>query len=122
MLNTWSNIKERRNSILAADLIHHLLHISDPKTAEHSSLQVHVGMLWFCQLYCFPRKTFDPCLLSYRRELSYFGVKVAIIEPGGFKTGVSDGERLSHNARRLWGQTSLEVKEAYGENFLDSCK
>lgn len=70
--------------------------------------------------YCISKYGVEAFSDSLRRELSYFGVKVAIIEPGGFKTGVSDGERLSHNARRLWGQTSLEVKEAYGENFLDS--
>ncbi|XP_028617314.1 retinol dehydrogenase 7-like [Grammomys surdaster] len=57
---------------------------------------------------------------SLRRELSYFGVKVAIIEPGGFKTNVSDVKRLSHYLEKLWDQATSEVKEIYGEKYLDS--
>jgi retinol dehydrogenase-16 len=49
-------------------------------------------------------------------------VKVAIIEPGGFRTNVSNYERLSHSIEKLWDQTSSEVKEVYDKNFLDSCK
>nr|XP_042119330.1 retinol dehydrogenase 16-like isoform X3 [Peromyscus maniculatus bairdii] len=57
---------------------------------------------------------------SLRRELSYFGVKVAIIEPGFFKTAVSSSEKLSSNMKMLWDQASSEAKEIYGENFLAS--
>ncbi|XP_076776667.1 retinol dehydrogenase 7 isoform X3 [Arvicanthis niloticus] len=59
---------------------------------------------------------------SARRELSYFGVKVAIIEPGGFKTNISDVKRLADNVKKLWDQATSEVKEIYGEKYLDSCK
>ncbi|XP_076410188.1 retinol dehydrogenase 16-like isoform X2 [Peromyscus maniculatus bairdii] len=57
---------------------------------------------------------------SLRRELSYFGVKVAIIEPGFFKTAVSSSEKLSSNIKMMWDQASSEVKEIYGESFLAS--
>ncbi|XP_036026005.1 retinol dehydrogenase 16-like [Onychomys torridus] len=57
---------------------------------------------------------------SLRRELSYFGVKVSIIEPGSFMTAVSNGDRLSSNVKMLWDQASPEVKEIYGEKFLAS--
>ncbi|XP_028717430.1 retinol dehydrogenase 16-like [Peromyscus leucopus] len=57
---------------------------------------------------------------SIRRELSYFGVKVAIIEPGFFKTAVSSSEKLSSNMKMLWDQASSEAKEIYGESFLAS--
>ncbi|XP_076410176.1 retinol dehydrogenase 16-like [Peromyscus maniculatus bairdii] len=57
---------------------------------------------------------------SLRRELSYFGVKVAIIEPGVFKTALSSSDRLSSNMNMVWDQASSEVKEIYGENFLAS--
>ncbi|XP_038171095.1 retinol dehydrogenase 7-like [Arvicola amphibius] len=55
---------------------------------------------------------------SLRRELSYFGVKVAIVEPGGFKTAIND--RHSSIIKMLWDQASSEVKEIYGEKFLQS--
>ena len=60
--------------------------------------------------------------LSCRRELSYFGVKVAIIEPGFFQTAISSSDsHVSHN-KMLWDQASTEVKEIYGEKFLQSCE
>ncbi|KAK7796493.1 hypothetical protein U0070_014757 [Myodes glareolus] len=58
--------------------------------------------------------------LSCRRELSYFGVKVAIIEPGFFQTAISSSDsHVSHN-KMLWDQASSEVKEIYDEKFLSS--
>ncbi|XP_051026193.1 retinol dehydrogenase 7 [Acomys russatus] len=70
--------------------------------------------------YCISKYGVEAFSDSLRRELSYFGVKVAIIEPGGFKTNICDVERLSHTIKKLWDQTSSEVKETYGEKFLDS--
>ncbi|XP_051026195.1 retinol dehydrogenase 16-like isoform X2 [Acomys russatus] len=70
--------------------------------------------------YCISKYGVEAFSDSLRRELSCFGVKVAIIEPGAFKTGVTNSERLSLNARMTWDQTSSEVKEAYGEKFLIS--
>ncbi|ERE90605.1 retinol dehydrogenase 7-like protein, partial [Cricetulus griseus] len=64
---------------------------------------------------CFLGQSVDLCL---RRELSYFGVKVAIIEPGGFKTGVTSNDTLLPSVKMLWDQASSEVKEIYGEKFL----
>ncbi|XP_052021006.1 retinol dehydrogenase 7 isoform X1 [Apodemus sylvaticus] len=57
---------------------------------------------------------------SLRRELSYFGVKVAIIEPGGFKTNVSNIGRLSQGLEKLWYKATSEAKEIYDKNFLNS--
>nr|XP_048274421.1 retinol dehydrogenase 16-like [Myodes glareolus] len=57
---------------------------------------------------------------SLRRELSYFGVKVAIIEPGFFRTAVSSSDTHLCSAKILWDRASSEVKEAYGEKFLAS--
>lgn len=70
--------------------------------------------------YCISKYGVEAFSDSLRREISYFGVKVAIIEPGGFRTNVSNYERLSHSIEKLWDQTSSEVKEVYDKNFLDS--
>ncbi|XP_054984515.1 retinol dehydrogenase 7-like isoform X2 [Sorex araneus] len=55
---------------------------------------------------------------SLRRELSFFGVKVAVIVPGIFKTEMNNIENLSQNFQDAWDHASPEVKDIYGENFL----
>ncbi|XP_028640108.1 retinol dehydrogenase 16-like [Grammomys surdaster] len=57
---------------------------------------------------------------ALRRELSHFGVKLAIIEPGLFKTPMTDSARISSNFQMLWDQTSSEIRETYGEKYLAS--
>ncbi|XP_036025536.1 retinol dehydrogenase 16-like [Onychomys torridus] len=68
--------------------------------------------------YCISKYGVEAFSDSLRRELSYFGVKVAIIEPGGFKTCVTSSDRISPNMKMVWDQASPEVKEIYGEKFL----
>lgn len=59
-----------------------------------------------------------PC----RRELSHFAVKVAIIEPGYFKTVLASTDLVSRSFQEAWDRTSPEVKEIYGEKFLAACE
>uniref|UniRef100_A0A7N9CPE8 Retinol dehydrogenase 16 n=1 Tax=Macaca fascicularis TaxID=9541 RepID=A0A7N9CPE8_MACFA len=56
------------------------------------------------------------------RELSYFGVKVAMIEPGYFKTAVTSKERFLKSFLEIWDRSSPEVKQIYGEKFVASFK
>ncbi|XP_075810375.1 retinol dehydrogenase 16-like [Microtus pennsylvanicus] len=68
--------------------------------------------------YCISKYGVEAFSDSLRRELSYFGVKVAIIEPGFFQTAISNSDRhFSHN-KMLWDRASPEVKEIYDEKFL----
>lgn len=63
----------------------------------------------------------SPCpsaCLPCRRELSYFGVKVVMIEPGYFKTAVTIPKALSQGFQASWNQASPEIKELYGEKFM----
>ncbi|XP_030742366.1 retinol dehydrogenase 16-like [Echinops telfairi] len=57
---------------------------------------------------------------SLRRELYSFGVKVTVIEPGFFKTGMTCSKKVSKSILEVWDQACPEVKEAYGEEFLAS--
>ncbi|XP_004647041.1 retinol dehydrogenase 16 [Octodon degus] len=56
---------------------------------------------------------------SLRRELSYFGVKVAIIEPGLFQTNMTKTETFIRHTKELWNRVSSDVKEVYGERLLE---
>ncbi|XP_066225557.1 retinol dehydrogenase 16 [Saccopteryx leptura] len=57
---------------------------------------------------------------SLRRELSHSGVKVAIIEPGYFKTPVTNPELIFRSFQEAWNRASPEVKEIYGEKYFAS--
>ncbi|KAM7113887.1 retinol dehydrogenase 16-like isoform 1-T2 [Molossus nigricans] len=70
--------------------------------------------------YCISKYGVEAFSDSLRRELSHFGVKVAIIEPGYFKTPLTNAEMIFGKAKEAWDQASPEVKEIYGENFLAS--
>ncbi|XP_028607971.1 retinol dehydrogenase 16-like [Grammomys surdaster] len=68
--------------------------------------------------YCISKYGVEAFSDSLRRELSYFGVKVAIIEPGFFLTPMSNSARLCSNIQMLWDQTNSEIREIYGKNYL----
>ncbi|XP_004647164.2 17-beta-hydroxysteroid dehydrogenase type 6-like [Octodon degus] len=53
-----------------------------------------------------------------RRELKSFGVKVSIIEPGGFKTGMTDMQRMLEKMEKIWDDTPIHIKEVYGQQFF----
>ncbi|KAJ1160139.1 hypothetical protein NDU88_000641 [Pleurodeles waltl] len=66
--------------------------------------------------YCISKFGVEAFSDSLRRDLSSFGVKVSIIEPGSFQTGLNNKELSSTSLKRTWSQVSSEVKEAYGED------
>uniref|UniRef100_A0A2K5E926 Retinol dehydrogenase 16 n=1 Tax=Aotus nancymaae TaxID=37293 RepID=A0A2K5E926_AOTNA len=72
--------------------------------------------------YCISKYGVEAFSDSLRRELSYFGVKVAMIEPGYFKTAVTSKERFLKSFLEIWDRASPEVKQIYGEKFLTSYK
>jgi len=46
-------------------------------------------------------------------------VKVLCIEPGFFKTAVTDSSIFETHIQRLWKRLPEEVKEEYGSDFID---
>ncbi|XP_019411879.1 PREDICTED: retinol dehydrogenase 16-like [Crocodylus porosus] len=57
---------------------------------------------------------------SLRREMLPFGVKVCMIEPGYFRTAITDPSILTENFKGLWEQLPQETKAAYGEQYLET--
>ena len=51
-----------------------------------------------------------------------FGVKVSIIEPGYFKTMITNVENLEKSFISTWEKLPEEMKASYGENYLKKCK
>ncbi|XP_031205638.1 17-beta-hydroxysteroid dehydrogenase type 6 isoform X1 [Mastomys coucha] len=54
-----------------------------------------------------------------RREIRDFGVKVSIIEPGSFKTVMTDAELSIERTKKAWEAAPEHIKESYGQQFFD---
>ncbi|XP_038020373.1 retinol dehydrogenase 16-like [Motacilla alba alba] len=55
---------------------------------------------------------------SLRLEMRNFGVKVCVIEPGYFKTMITNVENLEKNFHASWEKLPAEIKASYGESYL----
>ncbi|XP_028603645.2 retinol dehydrogenase 5-like isoform X1 [Podarcis muralis] len=71
--------------------------------------------------YCVSKWGVEAFSDTLRRDMHHFGVKVSIIEPGFFKTGVTNIGDIERDLQRLWNQLTPEAKDSYGKKyFLDS--
>jgi len=57
---------------------------------------------------------------ALRREVHPWGIKVSIIEPGGFKTKMSNARVIERQLRQGWDNLSDELKRDYGEEYLEN--
>ncbi|XP_018540269.1 dehydrogenase/reductase SDR family member 9 [Lates calcarifer] len=69
--------------------------------------------------YCVSKYGVESFNDSLRLNMAPFGVKVACIEPGFFKTNVTDTMVLKNNLRKLWDRLPQDVKDDYGHDFLE---
>ena len=58
----------------------------------------------------------------HRRQMKVFNVSVHIIEPGFFKTEITNVEHIGQMYRRVYDRCSAEVRAEYGEQYIDQCE
>ncbi|KPP58521.1 Retinol dehydrogenase 3-like [Scleropages formosus] len=69
--------------------------------------------------YCISKYGVEAFNDSLRRNMAPFGVKVLCIEPGFFKTAVTDTELVLRGTRKVWEKLPQETKEEYGNDYPD---
>ncbi|XP_038136171.1 dehydrogenase/reductase SDR family member 9 [Cyprinodon tularosa] len=70
--------------------------------------------------YCVSKYGVESFNDSLRLNMAPFGVKVLCIEPGFFKTSVTDTVMLQNHLRKLWDRLSQDMKDDYGQAFLET--
>ncbi|NXJ23494.1 RDH16 dehydrogenase, partial [Dicrurus megarhynchus] len=68
--------------------------------------------------YCISKYGVEAFSDSLRLEMRNFGVKVCVIEPGYFKTMITNVENLEKNFISSWQKLPEEIKASYGEGYL----
>ncbi|KAL7076006.1 hypothetical protein ACQ4LE_004264 [Meloidogyne hapla] len=59
---------------------------------------------------------------TIRRELSPFGVKVAVVEPGYFRTPITNPDHIPSEMEKSFNKSSQYIKDQYGQNFIQKTK
>ncbi|NP_955903.1 dehydrogenase/reductase SDR family member 9 [Danio rerio] len=72
--------------------------------------------------YCITKYGVEAFNDALRRQMAPFGVKVLCIEPGFFKTIVTDFNIVESTLHRLWNKLPQEVKDEYGSDYVDKTK
>ncbi|XP_075055537.1 retinol dehydrogenase 16-like [Mixophyes fleayi] len=65
--------------------------------------------------YCISKYGVESFSDSLRREIARFGVKVSVVEPGFFKTPVSNADAVLGNFKKLWEKVPEEIRTTYGQ-------
>lgn len=67
--------------------------------------------------YCVSKYAVEAFSDSLRRDVQHFGVKVCIIEPGFFKTAVTNLDSIEKSLQQLWDQMPSETRKSYGDTY-----
>ncbi|KAF7636060.1 hypothetical protein Mgra_00004508 [Meloidogyne graminicola] len=59
---------------------------------------------------------------TIRRELSPFGVKVVVVEPGYFRTQITNPDHIPSEMEKSFNKSSQYIKEQYGNYFIQKTK
>ncbi|XP_071330256.1 retinol dehydrogenase 1 [Trachinotus anak] len=69
--------------------------------------------------YCLSKYGVEAFSDSLRRDMQHFGIKVSIIEPGFFKTGVTRLDFIEADLQRLWTRLPQDAKASYGATYFE---
>ncbi|KAL7865467.1 hypothetical protein SRHO_G00107140 [Serrasalmus rhombeus] len=72
--------------------------------------------------YCISKYGVEAFNDSLRMNMAPFGVKVLCIEPGFFKTSVTDINLIQSNIQKLWDRLPQDVRDDYGSDYMDHVK
>ncbi|XP_074989708.1 retinol dehydrogenase 16-like [Calonectris borealis] len=70
--------------------------------------------------YCISKFGVEAFSDSLRREMRPFGVRVSIIEPGTFRTRMTDPTTVVKGFKHLWERLPAETQAAYGHHYLET--
>lgn len=70
--------------------------------------------------YCVSKFGLEAFSDSLRRDMAPFGVRVSIVEPGFFRTPVTNLESLENTLKACWARLPPATQAHYGEAFLTS--
>ncbi|XP_054033466.1 retinol dehydrogenase 7-like [Dryobates pubescens] len=70
--------------------------------------------------YCISKYGVEAFSDSLRLEMRHFGVKVSIIEPGYFRTAITNSKSLEEHMLSMWEKLPQETKAIYGEGYPKS--
>ena len=59
---------------------------------------------------------------ALRREMHPWGIKVSILEPGGFKTKLSEPRAIYSGLKQGWDELSEELQNEYSEKGMLACQ
>ncbi|XP_007467829.1 PREDICTED: 11-cis retinol dehydrogenase isoform X2 [Lipotes vexillifer] len=68
--------------------------------------------------YCVSKFGLEAFSDSLRRDVAPFGVRVSIVEPGFFRTPVTNLESLEDSLQACWARLPPATQALYGESFL----
>ncbi|XP_006859517.1 PREDICTED: 17-beta-hydroxysteroid dehydrogenase type 6 [Chrysochloris asiatica] len=75
---------------------------------------------FFGGVYCSSKYGVEAFSDVLRRELQHFGVKISIVEPGYFRTGMTDLQLSLEKMKQAWEEAPADIKETYGQQFFDA--
>ncbi|XP_040827612.1 dehydrogenase/reductase SDR family member 9 [Ochotona curzoniae] len=56
---------------------------------------------------------------NLRRDMKAFGVHVSCIEPGMFKTEISNASKVTEKQLAIWERLSPDIKQQYGNSYIE---
>ncbi|XP_075055535.1 retinol dehydrogenase 16-like [Mixophyes fleayi] len=70
--------------------------------------------------YCISKHGVESFSDSLRREMASFGVKVCVVEPGYFKTPITNSDVFVGNLKKVWEKVPEDIRRSYGQEYYEA--